>query len=131
MTRAELKAIQAMWLLKLSYGCALILTGLDKMPFFHLITKWEKYIHPSITDSFMVNPSFFMMLIGIAEIIVGSLILIKTRLGALLGIGWLILVIINLLSLGAHFDLIMRDILIIVGLITLIWLNRAQSEIGH
>jgi uncharacterized membrane protein YphA (DoxX/SURF4 family) len=130
MTKAELKAIQAMWLLKLSYGIAIIVAGLDKMPFLHLVTQWEKYLNPAILQMIAIQPSFFMVIVGIAEIIVGTLILIKTRLGAWLAIIWLALVIINLFSMKTYFDIIVRDALLIVGLLALVWLNRAQADIA-
>lgn len=130
MTKAELKAVQTYWLLRLAYGCVLILAGFDKMPFMHLITNWDSYVSPAVSNALSMDPSFLVILSGIAEMIVGALILTKTRLGAYVAIAYLAIIIINLISMHSHFDIIVRDILIIIGLLALVWLDKAQAEIS-
>ena len=130
MTKAELKAIQVMWLLKLSYGFVLIVAGFDKMPFMHKIAAWETYLSPALMKTLTLQPSFLVMMGGIVEMIIGALILIKTRIGAWVAIAWLVVIILNFFSTGKHFDIIVRDVLLIVGLLSLIWLNSAQKDIA-
>jgi len=130
MTKAELKAVQTYWLLRLAYGFVLIVAGFDKMPFMHKITEWNHYVSPAITTALNMNPSFLVIVSGIAEMVVGALILTRTRLGAYIGIVYLAVIIANLLSMRTHFDIVVRDFLLIIGLISLVWLDKAQAEIG-
>jgi hypothetical protein len=57
----------------------------------------------------------FMMIVGVIEMIVGVAILTKfTRLGAYVAMGWLVLISLNLLLVGA-FDVAVRDLAMAVG----------------
>ena len=56
-----------------------------------------------------------MMIVGVIEMIVGVAILTKfTRLGAYVAMGWLVLISLNLLLVGA-FDVAVRDVAMAVG----------------
>lgn len=127
MTKLESKALQAKWLLKLSYGLAVIVAGFDKMPFLNKIVDWQIYISPKLIEFSPFPAATILLISGIAEIIVGALILIKPRLGATIAAAWLTLIILNLFSMQAYFDIIVRDALLIVALIALILLDSAKA----
>lgn len=125
MTKLESKAIQAAWLLKIAYGLAVVVAGLDK--FLNKITDWQMYISPKVIEITSVQPSTILMVSGVAEIIVGALILIKPRIGASIAIAWLAVIIFNLISMQAYYDIVVRDALLIVALVALILLDSAKA----
>jgi hypothetical protein len=126
MSRIESKVMQVTWLLKLSYGIAVIIAGFDKMPFLNKITSWQLYISPTLIELLPISAPSILMISGIAEIIVGALIIIKPRIGASIAIAWLALIIINLLSMNMYFDIAIRDALLIVALLALVLLDTAK-----
>ncbi len=121
------KAAHARWLLQFSYGIAVIVAGLDKFPFLNKITDWQMYISPKLIEIISIPTSTILVVSGIAEIIVGALILIKPRIGASIAIAWLALIILNLASMHAYYDIIVRDALLIVALLALILLDSAKA----
>ncbi len=125
MTKAESKVIQTAWLLKISYGLAVIVAGLDK--FMNILVDWQIYISPKVVEITTIQPSTMLTISGIAEIVVGALILIKPRIGASIAIAWLALIIVNLVSMQAYYDIAVRDALIIIGLLALIFLDSAKA----
>jgi hypothetical protein len=114
------------WLLRLSYGIAIIIAGFDKMPFLHKITTWQMYINPYLLTLTSATPTAVLIAIGIAEIIVGALILYKPQIGASIAAAWLCLIIVNLLSMGTFFDIAIRDALLVVSLVALIVLEGKE-----
>ncbi|MFY9823069.1 MAG: DoxX family membrane protein [Thermoanaerobaculia bacterium] len=101
----------------LTYGLVPLLAGLDK--FFNLLTDWPKYLAPWMANLLPVSASTFMHAVGIIEIIVGLLVLTRwTRIGAWIAMAWLILIAINLATLGL-FDIAVRDLAMAVGAYTL------------
>lgn len=127
MTKLESKAVQARWLLKISYGLAIIVAGLDKMPFLNKIVDWQIYISPKLIEFSPLPAATILLVSGIAEMVVGGLILVKPRLGATIAAAWLVLVILNLFSMQAYYDIIVRDALLIMALIALILLDSAKA----
>ncbi len=127
MTKVESKVVQATWLIKVSYGLAVIIAGLDK--FMNMLVDWQIYISPKLIEMTNIQVPTILSISGIAEIVVGALILIKPRIGAPIAIAWLALIIINLVSMQAYYDIAVRDALIIVGLLALIILDSAKERI--
>jgi uncharacterized membrane protein YphA (DoxX/SURF4 family) len=107
--------VHTLWLLlKWTYGLVAIAAGADK--FFNLITHWEQYVSPMIISMLPIPLPQFMYLVGIIEIVVGILILTKyTRWGAYLIMAWLLLIVVNLLSMGMYYDICVRDTVMAVG----------------
>jgi uncharacterized membrane protein YphA (DoxX/SURF4 family) len=101
----------------LTYGLVPLLAGLDK--FFNLLTDWPKYLSPMVAGLLPVSPQTFMYAVGIIEIVVGLLVLTRwTRLGAWIAAAWLVLIAVNLVTLGL-FDIAVRDLAMAVGAYTL------------
>ena len=130
MTYAEKKALHAWWLLKIAFGIAIIVAGIDKFQFMHLVTSWEQYVSPKVIEIIGIEPTFLVLLAGIAEMIAGALILIKTKVGAYISFAWMLLVIANLLTMGMFYDIIVRDALIAISLYALILLSDAQEKLA-
>jgi hypothetical protein len=111
----------------LTYGLVPLLAGLDK--FFNLLTDWPKYLSPLVTNLLPVSAPTFMHGVGIIEIAVGLLVLTRwTRLGAWIAAAWLVLIAINLATLGL-FDIAVRDLAMAVGSYTLARLAEARQDL--
>ena len=101
--------------LKYIYGLVPIAIGLDK--FFFYIVDWNIYVGPWVALYLPapIVPSI-VPIVGIVEIVAGIIILTKySRFGAYLVAAWLGMVILNLLTIGGIYDIILRDIAILVG----------------
>jgi uncharacterized membrane protein len=114
-------------LLKYSYGVALVVIGLDKVLGTNFIVDWQGYVSDLALAVLPVEAPTLVLLLGIAEILVGVMMLTKwTRLAAILTIIALAAIVINLLSMGL-FDIAARDILIALGALVLFWLTDEET----
>jgi uncharacterized membrane protein YphA (DoxX/SURF4 family) len=115
--------IHRSWLfLKVVYGLTSIAVGLDK--FFNYMENWQKYVSPFIAQHIPMSVTHFCWAIGIIEIIVGLLILSKlTRLGAYILVAWLLLIVVNLISMRMYYDIAARDLVMAAGALVLAWLS--------
>lgn len=108
-------------LLKYTYGIVALIVGLDK--FFGFVTHWPKYVSPYIAEYLPVGFTikYFLGSVGIIEILVGLLLLSKkyTTIGAYLLAAWLVIIALNLLTIGGYFDIAVRDLVLAVGAIAL------------
>ncbi|HEV2853178.1 MAG TPA: DoxX family membrane protein [Thermoanaerobaculia bacterium] len=110
----------------LTYGLVPLLAGLDK--FLNLLTDWPKYLAPWVANLLPVSPQTFMYAVGIIEIAVGLMVLTRwTRLGAWIAAAWLVLIAVNLATMGL-FDIAVRDLAMAVGAYTLARLAELRHE---
>ena len=110
----------------LTYGLVPLLAGLDK--FLNLLTDWPKYLSPLVADLLPVSAQSFMYAVGIIEIVVGLMVLTRwTRLGAWIAAAWLVLIAVNLVTLGM-FDIAVRDLAMAVGAYTLARLAELRQD---
>lgn len=107
-------------LIRYTYGAALIIMGVDKFQSMNYLTNWAAYINNSWLQSVSLDLVTVLIIAGIAEIVVGILVLVKPRLGAIIAIAWLGLIVYDLISMGMFYDIAVRDILIAVGFAQLI-----------
>jgi uncharacterized membrane protein YphA (DoxX/SURF4 family) len=112
-------------LLKYTYGLVPIVAGLDK--FTHLLTDWNKYLAPVVTDILPFSADTFMYLVGVIEIIAGILVLIKPKVGSLIVALWLVGIAINLLLTGQYYDIAVRDTVMAIGAFSLYLLLKAKD----
>ena len=116
------------WTLKLTYGLLFIIAGADK--FLNLITFWPKYISPLLVQIIPLNVEHIIMGAAIFEIILGVLILIiSARIGAYIAAAWLVIIALNLISMGVYFDIAVRDLVIAVGALVLAWLTDVIEDV--
>jgi uncharacterized membrane protein YphA (DoxX/SURF4 family) len=110
----------------LTYGLVPLLAGLDK--FFNLLTDWPKYLSPWLADLLPMPAQSFLYAVGIIEILVGLMVLTRwTRLGAWIAAAWLVLIAVNLVTLGM-FDIAVRDLAMAVGAYTLARLAELRQD---
>ncbi|MBI2775595.1 DoxX family membrane protein [Candidatus Dependentiae bacterium] len=117
------------WLmLKVTYSILFLAAGADK--FFNMVTHWEKYLSPFVAQHLPAMPTYFLYVFGIIEIGIGIMIATKfTRLGAYLGACSIFLVVVDLLTTFTFLDIIVRDIVIIVGAIALAQLTTIKQDL--
>lgn len=114
------KTDRVITILQWTYGLVPIVAGADK--FTHILTDWNQYLAPIVTDIIPLTPQTFMSIVGVIEIIAGIIVLIKPKLGSLIVGCWLIAIAINLLLTGQYFDVAVRDIVMAIGAFSLFML---------
>ncbi len=126
MSKEERKLDVAWWTLRIAYGAVPLLAGLDK--FFNILTNWEMYLSPVALRMLPVSGTIFMRTVGLVEMVVGLIVLSRyTRLGAYVAMAWLVAVAINLVTVGAFFDVAARDLGMAVGAFALARLTEFRQ----
>lgn len=113
-------------LLKWTYGLVPIAAGADK--FAHLLTNWDKYLAPVVTDIIPLTPHTFMSIVGVIEIIAGVVVFVKPKIGSLIVALWLLGIVINLLLTGEYLDIAVRDTVMAIGAFCLFTLVRDEGK---
>jgi uncharacterized membrane protein YphA (DoxX/SURF4 family) len=119
----------AWWLLRIGLGLGPFLAGLDK--FFNLLTDWSMYLSPAVESFLPVSAAAFMRTVGVVEMAVGLAILAGwTRVGGYVAAAWLVGIAGNLISMGAFYDIAVRDVEIAISAYTLARLSEARQAVG-
>ena len=113
-------------ILRWTYGLVPIAAGADK--FTHLLTDWNQYLAPVVTDIIPLSPDTFMSIVGVIEIIAGIIVLVKPKLGSLIVGFWLLGIVINLLLTGQYYDIAVRETVMASGAFSLFLLIRDERE---
>ena len=101
----------AWWVLRLGLGLGPALAGFDKIFRTNLLADWPSYISPLATAVLPISGDAFMQIVGVIELAVGIAILtVATRIGAWIAMAWLLLIAVNLVTTGTHFDVAVRDV---------------------
>ena len=117
---------QAYHLLQVVYIIAPLLAGIDK--FLDWLTNWQQYLAPWVTSNSPISGQDIMRIVGVIEIVAGVLVAFKPRVFAYVVAIWLALIIINLLMLGAFYDIALRDFGLLLGAIALGRLAAVYSK---
>lgn len=124
-------ALGAYWLLRIGYFVLPVVAGADK--FFGWIAEWREYLWPGWTDLFATTGTRFMYAVGVVEITAGVLVLLLPRIGSFLVAGWLAGIVANLVIVGytrgAYFDILLRDVGLLVGAVALFLLAWAYRPV--
>jgi hypothetical protein len=118
------RAYRLLWLL---FIAAPIIAGVDK--FFNRLTDWNLYLSPwalLVTGNLTVRQ--IMMIAGAVEIAAGLIVAFKPRIGGFIIGCWMIGIIVNLLSIPAYFDIVLRDLGLCVAAFAL---SRLSVEFEH
>jgi hypothetical protein len=116
-------AYQAFLTLRTGFVVAPILFGLDK--FTNLLTDWTAYLAPAIDRLVPGSPHSAMLAVGVVEVIAGLVVAVRPRVGGYLVAAWLAGIIGNLLLLGSHYDVALRDLGLLLGALALARLATA------
>jgi uncharacterized membrane protein YphA (DoxX/SURF4 family) len=125
---AEPRSDAPWWTLRLTYGVVAIVAGLDK--FANVLTDWTQYLNPLALEVVPVSATAFMQGVGVIEIAVGVLMFTRlTRLAAYVMAAWLAAIAVNLLTMGAYYDVAVRDLVMAIGAFTLARLTEQRAEV--
>ena len=122
-TNTSSGARQAFMILRFGFTVAPILAGLDK--FFDLLVDWDKYLSPMANNVLGGHGHQFMMAVGVIEVIAGIGVALKPRVFAYIVSIWLVLIIVNLLSIPGYYDVALRDLGLALGALALGRLSSA------
>jgi uncharacterized membrane protein YphA (DoxX/SURF4 family) len=115
------------WVLRIGIGLGAFLAGLDK--FFNILADWEMYLSPLATKLLPVSAPVFMRIVGVIEMLAGTLLLIGvTEIGGYIVMAWLIAIAVNLVTTGQFYDLAVRDVEISLGSFTLARLTAVRRK---
>jgi hypothetical protein len=117
---------QAFTLLRIGFFVLPVLMGLDKFAEV-LNDNWTAYLAAEFNDIIPGNAQDAMYTVGVVEIVAGFVVLVMPRFGGLLVAGWLAGIIVSLLLVGGYGDIVLRDIGLLLGALTLFRLASAQS----
>jgi uncharacterized membrane protein YphA (DoxX/SURF4 family) len=110
-------ARQAFLILRFGFTVAPILAGLDK--FFDFMVDWDKYLSPMANNVLGGHGHQFMMVVGVVEIVAGIGMAFKPRVFAYIVAIWLLLIMLNLLSIPGYYDVALRDLGLLLGALAL------------
>lgn len=110
-----------------TYGLVPIIAGVDK--FMHVLTDWNKYLAPAVTNIIPMSPNAFMSIVGVIEIVAGIIVLAIPRIGSLIVGLWLVAIVINLLLTGHYFDIAVRDAVMATGAFCLYILLNGKDDV--
>lgn len=99
--------------LKYTFGLVPIVAGLDK--FTNILTNWSQYISDGLAGMLPFEPTTFMMIVGVIEIIAGILVLTKTKLGAYVVSAWLTAIALTLIFSWSYVDVAVRDLVMAIS----------------
>jgi hypothetical protein len=116
-------AYQAYLILRTGFVVAPILFGLDK--FTNLLADWTTYLAPSIDRLVPGSATGAMLAVGVVEVIAGLVVAVRPKVGGYLVAAWLAGIIGNLLLLGDHYDVALRDFGLLLAALALARLATA------
>ena len=122
-------AYQAYLTLRVGFVVAPILFGLDK--FTNLLTDWTTYLAPTLDRLVPGSASSAMLAVGVVEIVAGLVVAVRPNVGGYLVAAWLAGIITNLLLLGDHYDVALRDLGLLLAALALARLATAFPPIHH
>ena len=109
-----------------TYGLLPIAAGADK--FMNLLTDWDKYLAPVVTNIIPLSPDVFMSIVGVIEIVAGIIVLARPKIGSLIVGLWLLAIVINLILGGQYFDIAVRDTVMAIGAFCLYTLLNGKKN---
>lgn len=100
-------------ILKYTFGLVPIVAGLDK--FTNILTDWSQYLSEGLVRMIPFDPSTFMMIVGVIEIIAGIIVLTKTKIGAYIVSAWLAAIALTLIFSWTYVDVAVRDLVMAIS----------------
>ncbi|MCX7549987.1 DoxX family membrane protein [Xanthomarina sp. F2636L] len=112
--------------LKYTFGLVPIVAGLDK--FTNVLTNWSQYVSEGFAGMLPFDPTTFMMVVGVIEIVAGILVLTKTKIGAYVVSAWLTCIALTLLFSWTYVDVAVRDLVMAIGAFSLAKLSEENEK---
>ena len=115
--------------LKYTFGLVPIVAGLDK--FANILTNWSQYISEGFAGMLPFEPSAFMMIVGVIEIVAGVLVLTKTKIGAYVVSAWLVAIALTLIFSWSYVDVAVRDLVMAIAAFCLAKLSDSNLKTAN
>jgi hypothetical protein len=122
-------AYQAYLTLRTGFVVAPILFGLDKLT--NLLADWTAYLAPAIDRLVPGSAASAMLAVGVVEVAAGLVVAVRPKVGGYLVAAWLAGIIGNLLLLGDHYDVALRDLGLLLAALALARLATAFQPDHH
>ena len=122
----SVNAERAYRLLRTLFVVAPVLFGIDK--FVGLLTNWDQYLAPQIDALVPGTAHQAMFAVGVIEVVAGIVVAVVPRIGAYVVAAWLAGIIVDLLLLGGHGDIALRDFGLLVSALALAQLAPAVTR---
>ena len=119
----ENPAYQAYLVLRTGFVVAPILFGLDKLT--NLLADWTTYLAPAVDRVVPGSAAGAMLAVGVVEVVAGLVVAFRPKVGGYLVAAWLAGIITNLLLLGDHYDVALRDFGLLLAALALARLATA------
>lgn len=116
---------QAFVLLRTVFTLAPIVFGVDKLT--HVLADWEGYLAPWIDDLVPGSARTAMLLVGVVEVVAGLAVALRPQIGAYLVAGWLLGIILDLVTQGKYYDIALRDFGLFVAALALARLAASSA----
>ena len=117
---------QAYQILRAGFTVAPIVAGLDK--FFHLLVNWDQYLPAFVNNLTGGHGHELMLAVGVIEIVAGLGVALKPRIFAYVVSAWLLLIVVNLLTIPGFFDVALRDFGLSLGALALARLSQGYDQ---
>ena len=116
-------------ILHYTFAIVPIVAGLDK--FTNILTDWTQYVSEPLANLLPLEPSTFMMMVGVIEIIAGILVFIKPRIGAYVVSAWLVGIALSLILTWTYVDVAVRDLVMAIGAFSLAKLSETDVNFAR
>ena len=113
-------------MLKYTFGLVPIVAGLDK--FANILTDWSQYISEGFAGMLPFEPTTFMIVVGVIEIVAGVLVLTKTKIGAYVVSAWLVAIALTLIFSWTYVDVAVRDLVMAIAAFSLAKLSEENIK---
>lgn len=119
-------AYHAYQILRVAFAVLFVVAGADK--FVHGLTDWDRALAPAVERMLPIRGHSFMLIVGSIEVFAGVLVAVVPRVGAFFLAGWLGAIVINVLVLGDHLDVAVRNFGLALAAVALGLLARSQKD---
>lgn len=137
MNNSNSDLVKAWWLLYFTFIFFPLIAGVDK--FFNYLVDWSIYLNPLLPSYLHLKSEHFLYIVGIIEILIGLLVLIKPKLGGYAVIALLGIISVNLISMQSHYhegyahsmthyDLALHDIALLICAYVFVILSKKLRD---
>lgn len=94
-------------------------SGIGRRGHGHRLADWSTYLWSGVATTLPGSADDITLMVGAIEIIASLLVAVRSRLGGYVVAAWLGGIIVNLLLVGGHLDIALRDFGLLLGALTL------------
>lgn len=119
--------LQAFMVLQSGLVAVPLIAGMDK--FVNILADWPQFLTPFIPQYLGFDAGTFMLAVGILEVVMALGIALWPRIFSVIFMGWMGLIILNLLTTGEHLDIVLRDFGLMAAAFSLWRLSLIKEEV--